>query len=478
MTKVPVPCASAAAPLHMSLADQVQDEIANGLWRPDQRLPSVRDMSRRSNTSMTTVLAAYRTLEDRRLIESRPKKGFFVRSVPSATRQDDVLDTTTDQTDVDLIGINDSAGPTSFGAALCDQSLFPVKALSRKIASVARAHSALLTTVSLSPGMPILRDSIASHVRDWHCSVHPESVLLTNGCVEAFGLCLQAVAKAGDVIIVESPAFYGFLSTIRQLGMSAIALDFHGDLPQALVDLEKLAHAGRISACLLSTNVTNPSGASMSEAGKIALVTCLSRLGIPLIEDATFADLHFDGAPRAAMSYDETGNVLLCGSLTKTLAPGLKLGWVSGGKYHANIVAFKRAMSAGQQLLVQAAVGEYLASGGYKHHLRQLRQTCRTQVAEMIAFLYDAFGPDADITAPTGGYLVWLRLPNGVSGNAVARMALAHGISVGPGSLFSPTYAFENYLRLNCGYPMSDRRREAISMIGRFVHRIRDESIR
>lgn len=463
--------------LHLSLSARLMDDIARGRWAPGQQLPSVREMSRLRAVSVTTVLAAYRALEDRQVIESRPQKGFYVCSgapltdapwppVPPRLSSDAFSHATLDQLD-------ETAGFISFGTALCDKALFPVGALSRSIASTARKQGALLTDVSFSTGSAPLRESLAAHAQTWNCRIAADEILITNGCTEAFGLCLQAVAQAGDVIVVEAPSYYGFLSTIARLGMLAVALPFHADPAAALAEVARLAGRRRIGACLLSTSVSNPGGASMSDEVKHALVDALARLQIPLIEDATFSDLHFDGRQRAARSYDRDGNVLLCSSLTKTLAPGLRLGWVSGGRFHDRLVSLKRTMSVGQPLLIQQAIGDYLAAGGYRHHLRALRNQCRAQVIETQRVVRDLFGPDAEAGMPSGGYLLWVRLPGKVSSVALYRRAVAEKIAFAPGTLFSPTGAFDDALRLNCGFPLTDSRRDALARIARIAHELR-----
>ncbi|MBN3729038.1 aminotransferase-like domain-containing protein, partial [Burkholderia sp. Ac-20379] len=393
--------------LHLTLADHLSDEIGQGLWTAGQRLPSVRDLARNRAVSVTTVLAAYRTLEDRRLIESRPKRGYFVQAaVPArepasgAGRPDSAAATAAafastsappmppaepqfDRGPLDHDALNEMEslpGVVSFGTALCGDALFPVEALARSVASTARRHSGLLATVSFSPGAERLRASLASHAANWNCHIGADEVLITNGCVEAFGLCLQTVTRPGDAVIVESPAYYGFLSTLARLGLRAVPVRFTGRDAAALDEIAQLAGAQRIGACLLSTAVSNPTGASMTDAARAALVARLDALGIPLIEDATFSDLHFDAVQRAAKSYDRSGNVLLCSSLSKTLAPGLRLGWVSGGRFHRAIVELKRTMSIGQPLIIQEAVGQFLDGGGYRHHLRRLRAQCRAQL--------------------------------------------------------------------------------------------------
>ncbi|MEK6348519.1 MAG: PLP-dependent aminotransferase family protein [Burkholderia sp.] len=472
--------------LHLLLAEHLSDEIGQGLWTAGQRLPSVRDLARKRAVSVTTVLAAYRTLEDRRLIESRPKRGYFVLAAdaPRASAAQPARPESAaaappppaapqfDRGPLDHDALNEMEslpGVVSFGTALCGDALFPVEALARSVASTARRHSGLLATVSFSPGAERLRASLASHAANWNCHIGADQVLITNGCVEAFGLCLQTVTRPGDAVIVESPAYYGFLSTLARLGLRALPVRFSGREAAALDEIAQLAGAQRIGACLLSTAVSNPTGASMTDAARAALVARLDALSIPLIEDATFSDLHFDAVQRAAKSYDRSGNVLLCSSLSKTLAPGLRLGWVSGGRFHRAIVELKRTMSIGQPLIIQEAVGQFLDGGGYRHHLRRLRAQCRVQLDDTIAWL-GARAPSGTVLAmPDGGYLLWAQLPEGVSAEALARRAGRERIAFAPGTLFAPGRGFDDRIRLNCGYPLDDTRRAALARLAEMI---------
>ncbi|MEQ5840306.1 PLP-dependent aminotransferase family protein [Paraburkholderia acidicola] len=463
--------------LHVSLAATLEAEIERGMWSPGQRLPSVRQLSQAQRVSVTTALAAYRLLEDKRLIEARPQKGFYVRaeihplSAPErialhVERPDESLTRET------LNCLDTEANLVSFGTALCGKELFPIEALSRCISSTARKHRELLAEVSFSPGSKRLRESLASHASSWNCQLSADEVLVTNGCVEAFGLCLQAVARAGDAIVVESPAYYGFLSTIERLGMIALPLAFAPDPARAFSDIARLSKERRIGACLMSTCVSNPGGTGLTLDMKRELVELLERTQIPLIEDATFSDLHFESTQRAARSYDRTGNVLLCSSLSKTLSPGLRIGWVSGGRHHDALVSLKRTMSIGQPLLIQEGVAEYLCSGGYHHHLRQLRKHCQRQVEQTAQIVRRHFPAGTQFSLPNGGYLLWVRLPDTVLSSALYRRAFDAGITVAPGPMFSPDGKFENFIRLNCGEPLDASRRGALLRLGELAHEL------
>ncbi|WP_063812642.1 PLP-dependent aminotransferase family protein [Burkholderia cepacia] len=468
--------------LHVSLAATLEAEIERGMWSPGQRLPSVRQLSHVRRVSVTTALAAYRLLEDKRLIEAHPQKGFYVRPgiYPLTSSQQTALyvERSDEPLTRDTLNCLDTAPELiSFGTALCGKELFPTEVLSRCIASTARKHRELLTEVSFSPGSRRLRENLAAHASSWNCQFGADEVLVTNGCVEAFGLCLQAVARAGDTVVVESPAYYGFLSTIERLGMTALPLAFARDPARAFSDITRLAKRRRIGACLMSTGVSNPGGTGLTLDMKRELVDLLERTQIPLIEDATFSDLHFESVQRAAKSYDRTGNVLLCSSLSKTLSPGLRIGWVSGGRHHDALVSLKRTMSIGQPLLIQEGVAEYLNTGGYHHHLRQLRKHCQRQTEETAQIVHRHFPRGTQFSLPNGGYLLWVRLPDAVLGTALYQHAFDAGITVAPGPMFSPDGNFENFIRLNCGEPLDARRRSALRRVGELARSLVGSSL-
>jgi DNA-binding transcriptional MocR family regulator len=285
----------------------------------------------------------------------------------------------------------------------------------------------------------------------WDCRFDPKNVVITNGCVEAVGLALKAVTKPGDIVAIESPGYYGFFQMLEMLNLRAVEIPSSMPDGMSLDLLAKALEQHDIKACLISTTVSNPSGATMTLEDKKRLVTLLEQRDIPLIEDATFADLHFDGSAAAAKSFDTKGNVLLCASLTKTIAPGLRMGWIEGGRYAEKIAFLKRVTSIAQSEIIEGGLAKYLAEGGVDRHLRTLRSRLRDQLDRHILAISQHLPKEVRFSRPSGGFLLWLQWPTEVDTLKLHRQALDVGVGLAPGLLFSASGQFQHHMRVNCG---------------------------
>ncbi len=296
----------------------------------------------------------------------------------------------------------------------------------------------------------------------------PEDVLPTNGCIEALNLALRAVARPGDTVAVESPAFYGLLQVLESLGMRALEIPTR---PRTGLSIEALELAlgayERIRAVVVVPHLQNPLGSVMPEAHKARLVRLCRDHGVALIEDDTYTELlDAEGTPRALKSFDEDGGVIHCASMHKVLAPGLRLGWIHAGRWHARVEMLKYAHSRSNEELAQWAVGEFMATGAYDRHLRRLREALRGQRERTADAIATHFPPGTRLNLPPGGLQLWVELPPGGSAQAVFDAALAEHILVAPGTLFSNTARCDGFLRINCGIPWSPVLADGLRRLG------------
>jgi len=219
-------------------------------------------------------------------------------------------------------------------------------------------------------------------------------------------------------------------------------------------------------------NAQNPLGFTMSDENKKRLVKMLDKRGVPLIEDDVYGDLYYgDARPLPAKAFDRTGNVMLCSSFTKTVAPGFRLGWVSPGRWHAQVQMAKFINSVGSPELLQLVVADFLASGGYDRQLRHLRRVFRDQVSHISSAIAEHFPAGTRITRPAGGFILWVELPEGCDSEELFRQALRNRISLGPGTLFSATGRYRNCIRMGCAEPWSPRVQQAIVKLGNLVRK-------
>jgi DNA-binding transcriptional MocR family regulator len=462
------------------LAEHVAALVANGTLRPGERLPSVRELCRERGVSPATVTHAYQLLEARGLVETRPQSGHYVsnrieplrpaagrraRTAARATRVDvsdlvfEILDAARDRRVVPL------------GSAFPSPLLFPWRTLARHLGSAARQMNPWSTVESLPPGSLELRRQIARRYLRFGARVLPEEIVITNGAMEALNLSLQVLTRPGDTIAIESPAFYACLQAAEALGLKA--LEIPTDLREGvdLGALERAIDRHRVRACWLMTSFQNPLGATMPDDKKRDLVRLLESRGVPLIEDDVYAELYFGTRrPHAAKSFDERGLVLHCGSFSKCVAPGYRLGWVAAGRFAQDVQRRKVMTSLATSIPVQDAIAELLQHETYDAHLKKLRRTLALQQKSLLAAVRKYFPAASRVTQPDGGYFVWLELPRGADSLELHRRALEQGISIAPGPIFSPRREFRNCVRLNYGHPWTPELDHAIRELAQLVH--------
>jgi DNA-binding transcriptional MocR family regulator len=231
--------------------------------------------------------------------------------------------------------------------------------------------------------------------------------------------------------------------------------------------LERALSSNRVSACLQVTNFNNPLGVSLSEEKKRGLVALLKKHQVPLVEDDINGDIAFDGIrPGVCKAHDDSGMVILCSSFSKTLAPGYRVGWMASGRFREQVQRLKMVSSLATASPTQLAVAEFLANGGYEHHLRRLRRTCAERVAAMGETVGHTFPRGTRVTRPRGGFTLWVEMPETVDSMTLYTALETQGITVAPGALFSTGDTFRNYLRLNAA-AFTPETRWALEAVGK-----------
>jgi DNA-binding transcriptional MocR family regulator len=475
----------APAPLYHQVADHIHEMVRAGTLRAGERVPSVRRLSQQRKVSVSTVLQAYQKLEDIGVIEARPQSGYYVKRLPAAV-QEPAASTpprralTVEVNDLTEAVLAYAVDPdyVAFGSACPAPELFGLERIRRVLSSTARRDTGALGRYGLPPGTERLRRAVARRALEWGCRIDHRNLITTTGCMEAINLCLRAVTKPGDLVALESPTYYGFLQILQSLGLRAIEIPTH---PRSGISLEALELAlaeHPVKAALVMPNVSNPIGASMSDAAKKRMVELLAAAKVPLIEDHIYADLTFTSSgasARAAKGYDRDGNVMLCGSFSKTLAPGLKVGWIEPGRWRDRLRMLKFVASGGQNELVELAVAELLESGGYERSLRQLRRHFEAQVDAARGVIAESFPRGTRVTRPAGAYILWIELPKACDSVALLERLLERGITIAPGPMFSASQRYRNCLRVSLGQPATERQERALREIGRIAHELAGE---
>ncbi|PVZ19802.1 MULTISPECIES: GntR family transcriptional regulator MpaR [unclassified Pseudomonas] len=460
------------------LADEISALIRQGVLGPNDRIPSVRQACQTYSVSPATVFKAYYLLEDRGLIQARERSGYYVREhvrQPLAepamqARQPGATEVDVSELVFSVLGSLRNPHTVPFGSAFPSPDLFPLARLARSMGQSLRQLSPHAIIADQTDGNPELKRQIALRYMVSGVLLPMEELVITTGAMEALNLCLQAVTEPDDLVAIEAPAFYACLQVLERLKLKAVEIPVH---PRDGIDLDSLEHSLTtlpIKACWFMSSFQNPIGASLADASKQRLSELLHQHQVPLIEDDVYAELHYGfHPPRPLKSYDNQGLFMHCGSFSKCLAPGYRVGWVAGGRYAQKIAQLKLMTTISPSVPIQAAIADYLQHGGFDRHLRKLRQALEQQQQAMLAAAARHFPQGTRVTRPAGGYFLWFEFPEQVDSLKLFELALAQGISLAPGPIFSAQRAFRNCARLNHGHPWGPSSEGAMELLGQIV---------
>ncbi len=463
---------------YVRLANELEDKIIQGVFQIGERLPSIRELHKRTGLSISTVYQTYIELEKRSLIEAKPKSGYYVRDIPCelalpVSRKDLAAPSTLKAENL-LSKVASTLGDKrllQLGCTLISPELLPLKQFSRSIRSISRYDMESIVNYGEPEGALKLRKELTKRLISVGSSpVRVGDIIVTNGCMEALALSLRAVAKKGDVIAVESPTYFSLLRLIQDLGMAALEIPTH---PQTGVDMQSLKGAlalNPVRACLFISNFQNPLGSVIPDENKEELVHFLNEKGIPIIEDDIYGDLNFEEPrPNTLKSFDRKGLVLYCSSFSKTLAPGLRVGYALPGNFLEKVKILKITTTITSPTLNQLILAEFLQSGSYERHLRRLRNALKNQVRRSTMAIARHFPSGTRVTAPNGGFMLWTEMPKQVSSLEVFGEALKERISVVPGLICSNSDRYRHFLRISCGFPWNERMEDGFQTLGRII---------
>ena len=459
--------------LYRRLAAIVRSQIDRGVLRVGERLPSVRTAQRLHHVSAATASGAYLVLERDGYVEARERSGFYVARLPTAdipatleaphtparVEVGELISAVLGRADERLIPLGlSSLGPELLPTARLNRAI-------RRAMAHEPMHSASYGPVS---GLPELRRQLARLLIHSGVTCGADDLIVTAGGLEALNLALRTVSAPGDVIAVESPTYFGVLQAIEALGLRAVEVPSHPRDGVDLALLERAIRRHRAKAAIVMTTCHNPLGCVMSDSSKEALVSLVARMGVALIEDDVYGELaHSDTRPRPAKAFDRTGHVMLCSSASKSLAPGLRVGWIVPGRYQRRAEVMKSVTSRVTSALPQLGLAGLLETGFYPRYIRRVRQQVAQQVTRYAVAVDQLFPAGTRITRPAGGTVLWVQLPGRVDGTTLYRRALEKGISIMPGEIFSLGRRHRRFIRISCAHPWSARIERGLTELAR-----------
>jgi DNA-binding transcriptional MocR family regulator len=467
----------------MQVATGLEKMIAEDVLKIGDKLPSVRLLSEEYGISMGTAFQAYYHLEGKGLIESRPKSGYYVRFnqrrfpdlpkiiQPDALSHDVSVKEMIASIYADLASSNSKV--INFAMAVPDVSLLPAAKLNKSVVYALRNDKDHCISYEHTQGNPELRKQIAKLAFNWGGKIKPDEVIVTNGCLEAITMCLKAVTKPGDTVAVESPNYFGIFQAIESMGLRVVEVSSCFVSGLDLECLEEVISKFPIKACVVIPNFNNPLGGCMPDENKKKLVEIITEHNIPLIEDDIYGELYFGkNRPRTCKYFDTKGMVMHCSSLTKSLAPGYRIGWTIPGRFLEQVRQIKRINNISSPTLTQVAMAHFLQNGRYEYHLKGLRKALYTQCLRYMQAIVQYFPEDTRVSRPHGGFVLWVQLNKKINAFRLRTEAMKHHISITPGKIFSANCNYSNCIRISFGKPWDEDADYGLMMLGKMIQKM------
>ncbi|MFC4762863.1 aminotransferase-like domain-containing protein [Dyella koreensis] len=463
--------------LYERLAESLRVQIAQGVLRAGERMPSIRQLAHGHGISAATAVQACLQLEREGLVVARPRSGYFVRAatpLPPAIRppRRRVPGSVSNPALQDVLDMLARSDLLPLHSATPAPALLPQPALAAALTRSLRHSSAAALDYAPPQGHLALRQQIAKRYAQVGAAVAPDEIIITAGAMEAISLALRTLTAPGDVVLVETPTYHGILQAVAALRLKVLEVP---NLPGQGIDvarLEQLLQQNTVRAAVLIPNFNNPLGSLTSDANKQSLLESCAKHGTVVIEDDIYGELAWSGQrPSPLRRWDRHGMVISCGSFSKTLAPGLRVGWLAGSAWTDALVRAKYFSTVGSASLPQLAMADYLQRHDLERHLRRLRRTLADNAQRMHEAIARHWPQGTRASEPQGGLSLWLQLPAGGNGYALFEEALKDGIGTSPGVLFSSRGDYADCLRLSCGLPWSGRLDIALRKLGRLAAR-------
>jgi DNA-binding transcriptional MocR family regulator len=468
--------------LYVQIAARLEKQIKQNLLKPGDKLPSVRALSQEQGISLSTAFKTYTELESMGIIEARPKSGYYVRFRPARFSETPEIKPPIKKIQqanvaqmIAMVYENMlEEGVLRLSLSAPPINLIPLAKLSRSMAEAIRKSPNGNINYENIQGNISLRKQVARQAFNWGGNITENDVVTTQGCMEALVFCLRAVTKPGDTVAIESPTYFGIFNVMLSLDLKVLEIPVHPDTGADIEYLKKAMEKVEIKACLFVTNFSNPVGSCMPDEKKKQLVHLLARKKIPLIEDDIYGEIYFGKSrPRTCKSFDTKGWVMLCSSVSKSLAPGYRVGWCIPGRFRDQIIQIKRMHTVTSATPTQAAIAHFFETGRYDLHMRNLRRALYTQCQRYAQAISDYFPPDTKISRPQGGYVLWIELDKKINAFKLYQAALTKGISIAPGQIFSTDSRFTHFIRISFGITFDDTVDKSIRVLGNLVKKLK-----
>ncbi|MCJ7932267.1 MAG: PLP-dependent aminotransferase family protein [Chryseobacterium sp.] len=432
----------------------IERQICDGILQSQDRLPSVREIKKRYGLSISSVQSGFEYLMIKGLIESSPRSGYFVADIQDENvpkRTTNLPPVARDETFMKnmMLTSKRTSESSSFNTAVPGDLLVPQKLILRTMQEVIREKGASLLRYYPSNGLEALRKLIARQMNRYGAAFNPDELLITDGALQALTIALKSVTEPGDVVAVDSPCVFSVLEVIVNLGLKVIEIPVHYRNGFDTEYFRKVCAENDIRALAVTPDFHNPTGIMMDDKAKIELLEVAVAYQIPVIENDMYSDLYFgEKRPPCIQSFDETGLVMTYSSFSKTLAPGIRLGWLNAGRFYSQAERSRFILGRSVSPVYQELVLKILQGNSYERHLRLFRKRLSRQASQLLDVLRKSFPEGSYFHRPQGGYSIWGQLPKEVDMKKFYQYCEESNTLFTPGNTFSFTEEYSHHFRI------------------------------
>ncbi len=449
-------------PRYRALADRIQQAIADGVYEPGERVASIRQFADSFDASINTLRAAFSLLQDRGVLETRPRAGTFVVTRPTWSDECDYVDDLVDAV-IEEYACRSAQVPVTapMDVAVLPPELVPESRIHAAVRAVAQRSHPLLTGYATFDRTMELRSRISQWELVHGTAVSPDQLVLASSIELAMMQLLVLLNPARNPVAVQSPTYYGHLTILRTLGMPVFELPVAADGSFSVARLADAVNREQIALAVLDTSVHNPTGTSVPDhlLNEIAGLTAQGRLTV--IEYGMLRDMRF-GAGESPPLYNRapSGSVFLCSSYAETLVPSIKAAWVAAGSRASFVRDRWLATACFVSALELSVLEQLLSSRDIRRQQERIRGVVGTSMREAAELVRATFPRGTLVQHPSGGFALWVKLPGGISGRRVFRAARDRGIAIAPGAMFARhPDDYDNHIRIAPGVLTAAKRR-------------------
>jgi DNA-binding transcriptional MocR family regulator len=352
---------------------------------------------------------------------------------------------------VDFMRQADEPGLINLAAGVPGLDSLPAEALRTAFEKAYAKDGAAMFAYHHPEGDHRLRELLAGRMRDRGADIGTSDVVTATGCTQALQIMLSVLVQPGDIVACEAPAYYGMLELLSESRVRVLPIPITGADGIDVAAAEELLARWRPKCLIVCAALSNPSGATIPESNRERLVEICRRNGVRLIEDDIYGELVDGGAPKSMLAWDDGSTVSYVTSFSKTVSPGLRIGFCVPGKaLHEAFAERKCQQDLHSAVTTEATLREFLDAGAFEPHLATLHVRNRRRRELALETIARSFPEGSIVVPPRGGYMLWAQLPALVDLAEVRAEARQHRVVFAAGSVFFTTPQETSYLRLNC----------------------------